>query len=1665
MPDKISIGRALKALQTPRPRLVVDGAGDGYNTPVRASEGPLTVIGKISPAHWYDEVDPLWSTEEGKALWERLPRLNPRTVTKDRISGQTQAHGEHGHFASGGGGGGSGSTKEPEWLSTIRSRTGDFYTKPGVSIRDLSSAHVADRMEMKRVGDEFFAIAQERLNANGGEANRSITGLMYVTFAMQGAGLELPIYHVMTAHDEEGRLHAALGYEIDDAHGFIRIGYLGSTRSLYGAATALEYELSKIAAAKDYRITSVATGDSAPFHRQIGRTVRENQWGEQVSSWSAARVKQIAALNLEGVPAAGSKMAVGVAVRKDRISGADQPHGEHGRFVSGGVGASPELEHDAARYAEAHGIFRPSINYDDIRVDPERSKTMAAAYKALPSVDESARVAYRQLAEETRQQYEYLTKTMGITVEVTTEDPYKNAREMRDDVLNNRHIFVLAAGDTGGAGSHPFVSADEIQMFRAVHDVFGHAATGRDFDRHGEEAAWASHSGMYSPLARQAMTTATRGQNSVLTQDGTGFPEQKGALLPDEYVDIANVTHVSKRVVTTEQRHCFGGGRAQYDLVRRGVEAPTVTKDRISGASQAHGEHGHFASGGGGRQVSNDELKAVYQDSAIRLEGNDLFLPQHLKASVSGLVAGRMLSTTEEMQHFVADNFNRFRDNITVYEARGGTVDEPDVKFRYASSPVMLAEVERMESVINTPSSWLAVQSDGAGGMRIIIPSDTGRGLGQGLSESVTLEEIGNEFFSAYGHTNLDDEIFKPTDADGELVGEAADLFRSAVTSQLIGAWAGSANDNLLSDALQTAAERTFRLGDAAPPFTDLGGEVQQSPVLDDFLQTEHALTQEAFAAAGFSPDDTVTLVRGEDIYTEFGLAPNGYAAGGSVGAAGNGIPVDEETYREPAVWQADAQLRPLSSWSWSKESAASFGDHRLVSTFKIDDIVSFSSTGSGCHNENEFIVKGGTVEVDVHQSGGTIQLALDADLTKDKESARSQAHGEHGHFASGSSGPTLDAKAINTVNDRQMDGPIRAACERLGYRATDYSFVGEEWRTTAATAKFGVAINLQEAMQSSTAELVRVGQPRFVSVLMVEKEEVDSPTPHYRTKAALSGVTMNEAEGMSVEPGLYIRASATGSLYGVRFNESTDPEEFFRALGGPLYLDGPRVSDLYDSVSTGTRFFAMGTPEADDLIRGAAVSHFISGWASTTNDESLQAHTVQDVAKDHFGVDDAAPWLDDEAGIDQSDIDKLAAENGDVYRDLLSTMFDQTQQAFSDAGYSPTDTVTLYRGEQGMPFLGNGSMEMLSSLGTTPADDWLAGGEMIYEPGPADATLRPLSSWANDQEQADQFAGYRTNGLVMESTVAVQDILSTWTSGFGCMRETEVVITGGERKVEVIPNSTFRSIDPSVTKDRESGKDQPHGYHGWFTSGGVGEGEREVPGSTLRAITSTPLNRDGTRMSEGTRGFTVMSSQGPITIVIHSDIPDSQVPSRLQCQTALSTLADLHETYGKPGQDELPDIHVVPLHTAVEDGAGLDAEAYVIPFQPTINLEVDQSGTIHLVEDRPFREYDVQGLHAGRFSPAIEDVIQREPMGAVKYIVAHEYGHVENADNRFTLGRTSLYTTFDRVKAEGVSGMSRQAQENAQECYAEQFAEWAMTAGKPATDVAKVYGEVYGWA
>lgn len=50
-------------------------------------------------------------------------------------------------------------------------------------------------------------------------------------------------------------------------------------------------------------------------------------------------------------------------------------------------------------------------------------------------------------------------------------------------------------------------------VFRIIHDIFGHAMNGYGFGPIGEDKAWFTHMQMFTLVAAAALTTETRGQN------------------------------------------------------------------------------------------------------------------------------------------------------------------------------------------------------------------------------------------------------------------------------------------------------------------------------------------------------------------------------------------------------------------------------------------------------------------------------------------------------------------------------------------------------------------------------------------------------------------------------------------------------------------------------------------------------------------------------------------------------------------------------------------------------------------------------------------------------------------------------------------------------------------------------------------------------------------------------------------------------------------------------------------------------------------------------------------------------------------------------------------------------------------------------------------------
>lgn len=207
---------------------------------------------------------------------------------------------------------------------------------------------------------------------------------------------------------------------------------------------------------------------------------------------------------------------------------------------------SPLAVQGAKAYASLAGLPDPhsgATDYLNARRTPESVKAVAEHYGTLPTYDKSALPHFQSMADDVNKQHDFMTKRLGIKTQVTDYDPYSDVHEMLHDINNNKTLKLLGTHVTDPNG-HPYFDNATNDKFRAVHDFFGHAASGRSFDRHGEQAAYLAHAQMFGQHAVPALATETRGQNSGLIYHGK-FQPQKLAIMHPQFWSGSGNLHVS----------------------------------------------------------------------------------------------------------------------------------------------------------------------------------------------------------------------------------------------------------------------------------------------------------------------------------------------------------------------------------------------------------------------------------------------------------------------------------------------------------------------------------------------------------------------------------------------------------------------------------------------------------------------------------------------------------------------------------------------------------------------------------------------------------------------------------------------------------------------------------------------------------------------------------------------------------------------------------------------------------------------------------------------------------------------------------------------------------------------------------------------------------------
>ena len=226
----------------------------------------------------------------------------------------------------------------------------------------------------------------------------------------------------------------------------------------------------------------------------------------------------------------------------------------------------------------------PHSEYEELPV--QQLKDLADYLDKAKHAPEDPEVlkAYGALAEETKAQYEAMIAA-GVKIEPWKEtdgEPYANSAEMVKDVTENNHLWFFMTETGFGSGDvvaeHPLMADSGIEidgtklvhndLFRAVHDYFGHTQQGFQFGPRGEYNAWREHSKMFGPEAQGALAAETLAQSAwvnngkhIRREDGTvpkqgeegfispaerPFADQKAFIVPEETLNQfrpAKLTH------------------------------------------------------------------------------------------------------------------------------------------------------------------------------------------------------------------------------------------------------------------------------------------------------------------------------------------------------------------------------------------------------------------------------------------------------------------------------------------------------------------------------------------------------------------------------------------------------------------------------------------------------------------------------------------------------------------------------------------------------------------------------------------------------------------------------------------------------------------------------------------------------------------------------------------------------------------------------------------------------------------------------------------------------------------------------------------------------------------------------------------------------------------
>jgi hypothetical protein len=231
------------------------------------------------------------------------------------------------------------------------------------------------------------------------------------------------------------------------------------------------------------------------------------------------------------------------------------------------------------KYAIKNILNAPNLGYQSIsELNSIACAKVGIAFQNLRHVPQDPEVfyCYEKFKAETKLQFNFL-RASGISVRPWLQEgqPYLNSKQLFDEFSQTKTLYVYLTAHGYGSDNtyltdHPMLEPSGIyiddvplvynDLFRAVHDAFGHIPGANSFSCLGELRAALNHLKFYSADAAQAMLSETVGQicwyyfgphlceivvgdneevvkMSDRAKELRVYPQQKAGLLPRELVD------------------------------------------------------------------------------------------------------------------------------------------------------------------------------------------------------------------------------------------------------------------------------------------------------------------------------------------------------------------------------------------------------------------------------------------------------------------------------------------------------------------------------------------------------------------------------------------------------------------------------------------------------------------------------------------------------------------------------------------------------------------------------------------------------------------------------------------------------------------------------------------------------------------------------------------------------------------------------------------------------------------------------------------------------------------------------------------------------------------------------------------------------------------------